>query len=33
MVPNAILFAEIILNRGVKPTVVGEAKGDEPSPV
>jgi len=35
MVPNAILFAEIILNRGVRPpdSAEPEAKGDEPSPV
>ena len=35
MVPNAILFAEIILNRGVRAadSAEPEAKGDEPSPV
>ncbi|HEY3082251.1 MAG TPA: mechanosensitive ion channel domain-containing protein [Chloroflexota bacterium] len=35
MVPNAILFAEIILNRGVRPadSAEPETKGDEPSPV
>ena len=35
MVPNAILFAEIILNRGVRPPSPpdSEQKGDEPSPV
>jgi small-conductance mechanosensitive channel len=34
MVPNAILFAEIILNRGIRPAATGEPpRGGEPSPL
>jgi small-conductance mechanosensitive channel len=34
MVPNAILFAEIILNRGIPPPAAASAdQADEPEPV